>query len=334
MEKKKRSVVKWVLLIVLLLLLLCVAAAYGYMQYQLSKINRVEVVPYADADIFEQDTDAADTLEEDALDWGDPTVVTQVDGVCNILLIGQDSRDAEHERGRSDSMILLSINKNTEQISMISLMRDMYVQIPGYSNNRINAAYAMGGAELLDATVETNFGVRVDYNVEVDFQAFQDLVNILGGVEINLYQEEADYINNATGGALTAGVNLLNGEEALSYARCRYVGQYDFERTLRQRTVLQAIYDKGKNQSLATILKMYDAVAGNLTVDMTNNQILALITSAYNLRQNSMNSYRLPADNLYTNEIIRGMEVLVCTDWNAQRQQLYEYLYGEPDAVQ
>lgn len=329
MRKKKKSVVKWVLLIVLLLLLLCAAGVYGYMQYQLSKINRAKVIPYAETDIFETDTDEDDTVEEGQLDWGDPSVVTQVDGVCNILLIGQDSRDAERERGRSDSMILLSINNNTKQISMISLMRDMYVQIPGYSNNRINAAYAMGGAELLDATVEANFGVQVDYNVEVDFQAFQDLVNILGGVEINLYQEEADYINNQTGSTLTEGINLLNGEEALSYARCRYVGRYDFERTLRQRTVLQAIYDKGKGQSLPTILKMYDAVAENLTVDMTNNQILALITTAYGMRLGSMNSYRLPDDDLYTSEIIRSMEVLVCTDWNTQRQRLYEYLYSE-----
>lgn len=92
-----------------------------------------------------------------------------MDGVVNVLLVGQDTRKAE-ERARSDSMILLSVNKNTNQLTMISLMRDLYVQIPGYSDNKLNAAYAFGGFELLDETIATNFGIAVDYNVEAQLQ--------------------------------------------------------------------------------------------------------------------------------------------------------------------
>ncbi|MFQ9799037.1 MAG: LCP family protein [Clostridia bacterium] len=100
--------------------------------------------------------------------------------MVNILLIGQDRREGEG-RQRSDSMILATINKKSQSIYLTSFMRDMYVPIPGYSDNRINAAYAFGGMDLLDDTIETNFGIHIDGNVEVDFSGFKTLIDMMGG---------------------------------------------------------------------------------------------------------------------------------------------------------
>ena len=113
--------------------------------------------------------------------------------IKSILLIGQDKREGE-SRQRSDSMILATLDKDQGTVSLTSFMRDLYVAIPGYSTTRINAAYAYGGMDLLDQTLEENFGVKIDGNVEVDFEVFQVLVDKVGGIDLELTQAEADYI--------------------------------------------------------------------------------------------------------------------------------------------
>lgn len=113
--------------------------------------------------------------------------------IKSILLIGQDKREGE-SRQRSDSMILATLDKDQGTVSLTSFMRDLYVAIPGYSTTRINAAYAYGGMDLLDETLEENFGVKIDGNVEVDFEVFQVLVDKVGGIDLELTQAEADYI--------------------------------------------------------------------------------------------------------------------------------------------
>ena len=121
----------------------------------------------------------------------DATVDTS--NIKSILLIGQD-KQGDQTRQRSDSMILATLDKDQGTISLTSFMRDLYVAIPGYSSTRINAAYAYGGVELLDETLEENFGVQIDGNVEVDFEVFKVLVDKVGGIDLELTQAEADYI--------------------------------------------------------------------------------------------------------------------------------------------
>ena len=179
------------------------------------------------------------TMDEDDVDWGDVDIVAQNDNVINILLIGQDRREGEG-RARSDSMILCSVNKKAKTITMISLMRDMYVQIPGYQDNRINASYAFGGMTLLDACIEENFGVVVDGNVEVDFSGFTGIIDAVGGIDIELTASEAKYLNrrgnwdfenNAGTWQLQEGLNHLTGSQAFAYSRIREVGNGDIGRT-------------------------------------------------------------------------------------------------------
>lgn len=325
-EKVIRKVLK-VLLIVLLVLLLLIGGAYLFLQIKLGEIGRIKAGEYT-AEDFDVDTSAADTI--DAVDWGEANVATSIDGVVNLLLVGQDTRDAE-ERARSDSMIVLSVNQNTNQLTMVSLMRDLYVQIPGYSDNKLNAAFQFGGFDLLDETIETNFGIDIDYNVEVDFSGFREIVDSIDGIYVYVNQEEADYFNerHPTWG-LKEGICHLIGKQALAYARLRHVGNSDFERTERQRTIIQATYAKLKEESWPNLLKVYDVCAGYVSTDMTNNQILSIAFSAYSMGLDSINSYRIPAADTFTDETVRGMAILVPKDWNQTRKDLWDYLYDDP----
>lgn len=326
-QPKKKSMALRALIVAIIILLLIGAGAFAFVQVQLNKINRVGVTEYQE-ETYEPETDADDTVADDELDWGDVDDVVAVKGVVNILLVGQDTR-VKGERARSDSMILLSINKNTKQVTMVSLMRDLYVQIPGYNNNKMNAAFQFGGFELLDATVEENFGVPVDYNVEVDFEGFADIIDTVGGVDIELSQEEADYLNAEWGASVFTGMNHLNGKDALAYARTRHVGRYDFQRTYRQRTVLMAVFNKMRTQEWTSLLKVYDAVADDVTTDLTNNDILSIGLSTYLMGVDHLNSYRLPTDDNYRGEVVRGLDALVIQDWNKARELLRAFLYSE-----
>ena len=138
----------------------------------------------------------------------------------NFLLVGRDAH-GEGENGRSDSMMLCSVDTGANTVTLISFLRDMYVSIPGYRDNRLNAAYSMGGSELLIAALEENFGVSVDVSLEIDFEGFVGLIDKLGGVEITLTREEASHLNSGHGWSLREGANHLDGEQALSYSRIR-----------------------------------------------------------------------------------------------------------------
>ncbi len=271
------------------------------------------------------------------VDWSSADMnVMKNSNVKNILLIGQDARPGE-DRARSDSMILVSLNKATKKVTMISIMRDLYVSIPGYEDNRINASYQYGGTSLLDQTIANSLGVLVDANVEVNFESFMKVIDEVGGVDIELNQEEADYLNvNNTGmvngvtgdpWSLVAGVNTLNAEQALAYARTRYVGNSDWERTDRQRKVMTAIYSKFSHMNPVSQLSMINTLLPSLTTDMSNSEILGYLYTAirYGMGLNE-NSYRIPVDGTYSNQTLgEGMEVLV-PDLDANRQYIQQYI--------
>lgn len=330
-RKRKKSRALRVLLIVLVILVVLAGALAAFGGFELSKINRLGASIFTKED-FDQDASGEDTIK--AVDWGQAHVATKVDGVVNILLVGQDTRG--EQRQRSDSMIILSINKNTKQMTMVSVMRDLYVQIPGYSDNRINSAYAFGGFELLDATIEQNFGVVIDYNVEVNFNGFKDIVDKVGGIDVDLTEEEVEYMNSAKfvhtmnykgKQNFKVGTNHLDGAQALCYARIRRVGD-DFARTQRQRTIIQTVYQKAKKESWTKLLGIYESVADDLTTDMDPLQLVSIAFSGYDMGLDALNSYRVPSDGSYRNETINRMMVLVPKDWNATRNEIKEYLYG------
>lgn len=233
------------------------------------------------------------------------------DHLINILLVGQDRREGE-SRQRSDTMILCSINLETGETSLISFLRDLYVQIPGgYSANRLNATYVFGGFDLLDATLTENFGVSIDGNFEVDFTGFKAIIDMLGGIDVELTSAEATYMNKHRHPLIVTGVNHLDGAEALTYARARKIDS-DFGRTERQRKVLLAVYERVDNLPIGDLLTLlYDALP-YLTTDLTDAEILSLAYRLLPLISSvSINSYTVPADDCYYSANVNGMAVLV-----------------------
>lgn len=335
-KKSKLRVWQWILLSVLLVLLALIVAIVIFVFTKLNKINRVDpnesrLTPEQAAMLTEDDTVTgspdAPEVNPDDVTWAtnDGTVIGTEDSIVNILLIGQDRRPGE-ARARSDSMILVSFNKDTNKITLASFLRDNYVQIPGgYQDNRLNTAYAIGGMSLLDETLEVNFGVSIDANVEVDFSGFSEIIDILGGVDIELTSAEASHLNSNNGWSLSAGVNHLDGEQALAYARIRKLDS-DFGRTSRQRNVLTALIDEFKNISLGEALELVDEIFPLLTTDMSNMDIIGYVTDLLPMLSSAeIDNVHIPGDGNYYNATIRGMSVLV-PDLEACRQQLADAL--------
>lgn len=250
-------------------------------------------------------------------------------GIVNILLIGQDRREGE-DRARSDSMILCTFNKRTKQITMTSFLRDLYVPIPGHGSNRINAAYTLGGMELLDKTLEENFGLHIDGNVEVDFGHFAQIIDALGGVQMELRQDEADFINQETGSSLSAGVQQLNGEQALMYSRIRKLdADGDFSRTDRQRKVMSALFSTYRNSGVSTMLSLVKQIRPMLETDLGSIEMMLMAVELMPMLADAqLVSQYVPSSGTYTDQSIDGMAVLV-PDVEAVHQMLYSSLIAQ-----
>lgn len=308
-RKLKRKLIKIVIIIAVLF-----AAVYGLVHSIVSKTN----------------------YEELETEYVRPDDVETVSGVKNILLIGTDARSSD-EDGRSDSMIILSINNKNNKIVMTSVLRDSYVEIPGHGSNRINAAYSYGQEDLLIQTIEQNFKIPIDAYAKVDFFSFIDIVDAVGGVELDLTQEEVEWVNaylNETNellgkefgdGYLTSpGVQTLNGKQALSYARIRYIGT-DFGRTERQRKILNAVADKVKSNP-SSVSKLAGSVLPSVTTNMKDSELTLLVMKSVLYLGYDMEQFCIPADGTWENASISGMSVLK-VDFEANQQAFKEAVY-------
>ena len=252
-------------------------------------------------------------------------IIEKPDHIYNILLIGQDARPGQG-RQRSDSMILCTINTEKKTLMMTSFLRDTYVDIPDFrdrtfEDNRLNACYAFGGVELLNNAMELNFGIEIDHNIEVNFTGFERIVNTLGGVYIYLTQAEA----NIVGGGAIAGMNLLNGAQALNYSRIRVLDS-DFGRTNRQRTVLLSMYDSIRRLNPDQISSLVNVLLTMVTTDMTNTDIVKYVVEFVPLLPDlQITTQHIPAVGTYTGAMVRGMSVLI-PDLEANREILRETL--------
>lgn len=248
--------------------------------------------------------------------------------VLNILLIGIDSR-SDSNAGRSDTMIIMSINRNTKQIILTSLMRDCYVAIPGRGNNRLNAAHAYGGANLLMQTIEANFGIHIDYFARVNFFSFMDIVDAVGGIDINLTEAELPHVNSASTAdnkITSAGVNHLNGPQALAYARIRYVGS-DYARTQRQRTVLQTVANKMRQMSLGELNSFLNVALPKIATNMPQSVLNDIVWSLPSTLKYAISEFRVPWDGTGKSVRISGKSVL-SVDITANRNLLNQIIYG------
>lgn len=279
---------------------------------------------FSDKNIVNETTTVSETETTTSVNvsWnGDEYKTVDNDGLVNILLIGQDRQEGE-DRQRSDAMILCSFNPETNKMSIISFLRDLYVQIPGREDNRLNAAYAFGGFELLKETLGLNFGITVDGCLESDFSGFEKIIDTIGGVEIELTEEEASIV----GGGATEGLCTLNGKQALIYARIRKIDS-DFQRTERQRKIMNSVFEKAKTYSLTELAMFFSEILPLMSTDMNDDEIMTFaLTLASSFQNLEIQSYSIPSQGNYKNETIRGMAVLVPDLYEIKKLIFEEFL--------
>jgi LCP family protein required for cell wall assembly len=265
-------------------------------------------------------------IEAVEVDFGTgPQLQTGGGEIVNILLVGQDADDGTGTR--SDSMILCTFNKKENTITLTSFLRDLYVKIPGYHDNRINAAYAFGGMQLLKETLYENFDVEVDGSVLVDFDHFERIIDLLGGVTLELTNAEARYIKKyVPGSAVSAGSNLLSGTEALVYARDRNDVDGDFSRTNRQRKLLGALLKEYKGKRLMDMLRILNELRSMVTTDISKSDLTAFAVALVPmLEQAQITTQSIPVADGFYHAKIDGKAVLV-PDMEKNRQILAELL--------
>ena len=330
-KKSTKKILFIILVILLLLIALAVIAGISYYKYLLSFIVRpadVVTPPTISAAIDTTPTEqysTEETIEPVATEWTWPVIVSD-ENITNIMLVGQSSREGE-EHLIADTMILCSINRETKTLTLTSLMRDMRLVWPKYvdtlgkthtGNNRINMAYNMGyhwtgniqdSMDLLEDIVSYNFGVDVERTVEIDFGIFIKFIDLLGGIEIDISEEELAYLQKTAEetGYLKVGKNKVHGYHALCYARMRKVGHGDYERTERQREVIISVLNQLKKKSIFDMGWIVKQVLPMVKTDMTNEEItnyaLEFIPMLKDLK---IQSQRIPFDG---NEISIQVEI-------------------------
>ena len=314
--KKKHRVLRRFLTVALVLLLAVVALWYVTVSHLYDKVE------YAPTEIL---TDQP--MKEE--------------GVTNILLIGNDSRAGGGD-GRSDAMILVSISNRTKTIYLTSLLRDIYVEIPGHESNRLNAAYAFGGPKLLLETIKHNLDIEVNRYVQVNFQAFANLIDAVGGVELELTNEEVQLVNAYLNEynmlenrpidtdylpTDASGLLHLNGPQALAYSRNRYIGS-DFGRTERQRKILEAVFRQMPASVLTNLDDMIDGILPNLTTNISRSECYTLSLDVPKLLTYELVQASIPIAGSYQSATIRKMAVLQ-VDFEKNREFIRTQIYGE-----
>lgn len=356
-KKKVYKVILTAVAVILVAVIVCAVAFYNGM---LNKIGRFGA---SDSTMSDEELAAyLSTAEGEEWDGSSPVMdipeyfdtigddESLIGGdIVNIMLVGQDTRSVG-KRGLSDTMILVSINRETKKMVFASFMRDLYIDIVGLNTtatyrDRLNTAYCTGGIQQLGDTLALNFGVEIDNFVEVDFAAFQQIVDTLGGVDMELTKEEAYHLNNKGeykeyGWKLVEGVNHLDGAQALAYSRIRKIDS-DFHRTERQRKMLTALFGLVKDMSVAQMLSVADQFFPEVTTDMSNSDITKYIVQLAPIFGDlEVETLRIPLDGTWSG-MNAGTEespryVIGCFDLSANREALRQAVGTEAvdDAIE
>lgn len=268
--------------------------------------------------------------------------------VLNVMLFGEDNAKGE-KFGRSDSMIMLSIDNRHKKLKMTSFQRDSYVYVDGYGYDKLTNAYAYGGPKLTIQTIESNFGVKVDRYAVVDYASFIDIIDVLGGIDLELTQDEIDYINyqlykNKQSDTRTTitdapGKVHLTGQQALWYARNRGLDSSeegigiagdDWDRTSRQRKLLETMFNDMKGADLTQIISIVGKVGPLVTTNLKKDEITALVSHSMTYLTYSVEQYTVPEEGqwYYINDTPVG-SVIAFSDLETQRKLFAEFIYEE-----
>lgn len=298
--KKGKKIVAIVLVVAIL-----ISAVFGYLGYNL--LDKINYVPSEHSNLY---------LDQDKL--------ISDRKVTNILFIGCDNDNGG--TARSDSMMLVSIDRANNKIKLTSFMRDMWVYIPDNDYAKLNAAFAYGGAGLLMDTIEYNFGIKIDNYAMVDFEIFSSIIDELGGVEVEVTEKEADFINRTTRQTVESGKTVLNGDEALVYCRIRYLDS-DFMRTQRQRKVMESIVAKVKGSNPFTMYNLAEVILPQVKTDITKGEMILLGLGALAYMGYDVEQLRIPIDNTYTEKYF-GDQLALSIDFDANKKALIDFIYS------
>ena len=259
-EKKKRKGLKTfgiIVLVLTIILVLILGSIFWYVNDKLSKMQKV--------DIDENNLNVSAQAKEQLADYR------------NIAIFGIDSREDTYSKGnRSDCIIIASINNKTKEVKLVSVYRDTYVQIEGHGLDKITHAYSYGEAPLAIKTLNTNLDLNIKEFVTVNFDAVKEIIDDIGGIQMNITSEEAPHISGIT----KAGTYNLTGEQALAYARIRYATGGDYKITERMRDVLTAVANKVKTFNISQLNTLVDQVLPRVYTNITASDIFALLPSA------------------------------------------------------
>lgn len=360
-EKKKKKHTALIIILIVVGVILLTIAGIGLMIYlKLAKMSRnatpidvnnplqvPEVIEQPEMDLIPvEDYSKIDLTEDYDIDiedidigeWGEPTnepiqyTPHHNSNIINILLVGNDQREGQHDHGRSDTMILLSFNRTARTAKLVSFLRDTWVYIPGRNKwNRINTAYFFGGIGMMINTINYNFNLDIQKYMRVDFNNLRYIVDSLGGIDIYLTEREIDYINANTASHLPreAGIHHLNGLQTLRHARNRSIGgDGDWSRTRRQRDILYAMLNKIKQQpSVYDLYNLVDSMLAHVETNLTPGECADLAGDFIFGNEVMLANRAVPFEGTWQ-YAWEGRMAVIKIDIAANRAKLHQYLYG------
>ncbi|MDU7363107.1 LCP family protein [Clostridium sp.] len=319
-KKKKKKSLGFKIFIGFLCVLLAIAVVGG--GYVIGLLNKM--------DNIKLNKDNLGIVEDEFKEY------ENVNKIKNIALFGIDATDGE--TGRSDSIMIATLDPVHNKLKITSVMRDSYVYIDGHGQDKINHAYAFGGPELAIKTLNENFGLNIEDFVSVNFSSLPTIINILGGIDLEITEEELQYINsyvddiNAKDGTYSphisyAGVQHVDGIQALAYSRIRYTSGGDYERTQRHRTVLDALFNKLTSTSVASYNSLLNEVLPYVQTNLSAADILSLGTKVLGIG-NNLEQDRFPRDGYGEGSTINGVYYLTF-DIETAKQQMRDYIFND-----
>lgn len=345
LPKKKKIIVSVIAVILALIIILgSVLGIFVINKFSLlgGNVDKDEFddVIYDDPDFDSIDIDIGSAgFKQSLIDWATAGNSDHMSSknVLNVLLVGADSRNGVNE-GNTDVMMLVSLNKKTKQIKLVSFLRDSYLYVEGDKNSyctKLNAAYSMGGPKCLMRTIENNYKIDIDNYVMVNFESFKSIIDAMGGVTVDVQKYEADYNYKKFKITLPYGDNVtLNGEQALCFCRIRGCdADGDVSRTRRQRQVIEAIIKKVSTASLGDLNKYIDILLPYIETGFSNSEILSLGMKAltgkwYNYEQSQV---QMPDEECRTSGSANAWIWVV--DYQLAAHKLQKELYGESNIV-
>jgi polyisoprenyl-teichoic acid--peptidoglycan teichoic acid transferase len=305
-----------VIAIILCIPILITASVYGYGRYQLSKVKTVAITETADQ--LEANTYVVETTDEKP----DKKLDIKPD-IKNIAFIGIDAKDKDGGQ-RSDTVMIATIDNEHKKIKLTSILRDTYVDIPDIGYSRMGHTYAYGGAVLTIKTINRNFKMDITDYVKVDFEGLSSIVDAVGGIKIDIKAYELPSMQSA--GIKKAGSYTLNGDQALAYSRIRHEGMKDYERTQRQRLVIEKVFEGIKNKGPAAFPAMVSKLLPYVETTLNSSDIIKLGTEALTSGIGKIEQARIPFDEYKKEEYIKG-EYYITMDTERTIELLHKFIY-------